>query len=1191
MKRALIDVSSVVWTELQGGIDKEFGRQVISEKDKEVQVNSASYGFEKAMGHLNTVMRDLEITPRQMIFVIEGQNSKADRQAIHPMYKTGRDKAPELYIEFNTCKEMLISAFLGVGAQACWQDGGVEADDVLGYLAKTLKGERWVISGDKDLAQCVDADNGVHHYRQGVIDQNPFGDFPCKYIPVCIALWGDSGDKIPGASGFGEKAWQMLNFAFGEDGLELMEDLIKRKDLLKLEEDVGTLKELQKIIDDQDGVYKSYELGRLRVERVNTMRRPLQWRAGMVKPRDECQHEFLRKHSGVNRIMSAENFESNLDWVRNQLEVSPAVSLDIETATPDESDEWLESRDKADRVDVFGSELVSLQLTFGPNCQYTIYLPYNNVEETGVTNLTMEQIARLVDLVPRETMMFIQNVAFELPICYMSWGVMWSDDPLYRGFLRNVRDTKIMSSYVDENQPAGLKDSSKRLLSYDQVTYAEVTTREEVKSEWDGVGKVLQTYLDPILEDTGEMEEVVTGECDMIDSGALTADGEIVWTRVPRTNTIPKMKHIGDVEKVIVQRKMNQLTARQVLAYGCDDTICTIAVANHFTVVMEIEGSYDVFEEVETYPAYLTALAYVQGTAFSLESMAEQEKEDNEAFDKAEVVLNKYLMDIGFDGTVYVPMTELSPAEIKRACLVLTGKELETKVRTPSKMAKLITELDDESILPALIDAGDLVSINELMLAKFTGKPELDLGSAKQMKGLLYDRMKMPIRHINDTTPIERVKQPELDAAVRKFKKVRAGTSTLTMTDDENELLKRKAKTDDDAIKFGIKFDTDALDDADREALLAIGTMKRVGTMRSLFYKNYWKGLHWKDRLLHCNTNQCAAVSRRYSMSDQNLTQLPKKGTNLRFRSHFMPHKKNAVIASIDFVGQELRLAADTSQDKNLLACYVGDDLKDPHSLTAAGALVAAWGRPKVDALFDEYGADLARDTEGMYLLFLRLLTLPKSNPIRKEAEDHRKGAKNTNFAAQNGARAAKISEMECMLMTDAQQFLDGREKMFPGVTKASDRCGEQAKKDGYATTYMGVRRHLREAMLSNERGAADRAARQAWSTRIQASAVEMTKLAMGRLWLSGIYFRYDARFIAPIHDELVSSVTANDAVAFLKEKNAAMTVPYSTMAVPILGSISLGKNFAEQIECGNWFIQENIEKALNDVFQHKEAA
>lgn len=752
-------------------------------------------------------------------------------------------------------------------------------------------------------------------------------------------------------------------------------------------------------------------------------------------------------------------------------------------------------------------------------------------------------------------------------------------DDVWKGFLPNVRDTKIMSSYVNENRSSGLKQNSKLLLNYEQVSYEQVTCRDEVFAEWDGVGKVLQSYMDPILEDTGEMEEVVTGYTEEVTDG-FDDNGEPKTVQRPITNTIAKLKHVGDLPKVVVQRKMNQLKASEVVEYGCDDTICTAAVANHYRVVMELEGSWDVFEEVETHPAYLTALAYVQGTAFSLESMAEQEKDDDIAFAKAEPILLDYLMKIGFEGTRFVPIKELDPASIKRAVFEIEGVELVTKVRTPSKLAKLIEDLCPESTLPQLINENAVVLINARMEEKFTGNPHFDLGSTPQMKSLLYGHMGLPVRLVNPLTAIERVKQPDLAAAMKKFVSLRAGKSTGSMTDEEMELMKKKAKTDDDAVNWALKFDVK--DDDTKAALKAIQTLKSVMTRRSLFYSNYWKGLHWKDGKLHSNTNQCAAVSRRYSMSDQNLNQLPKKGEAIRFRSHFLPHKKNAVVASIDFVGQELRLAADTSQDKNMLACYVGDDLKDPHSLTSAGALRDAWGAAKVTTLFDEFGADLARDDDGTYLLFLRLLALPKGHPVRKDAEDHRKGAKNTNFAAQNGARAVKVSEMNAMPLTDAQQFLDGRERMFPGVTRAAEKCADEAKRTGYATTYMGVRRHLAEAMMSDERGAADRAGRQAWSTRIQASAAEMTKLAMGRLWRSGIYFRYDARFIAPIHDELVSSVIAEHAVDFLREKNAAMTVPYSTMKVPILGSISIGPNFADQFECGNTHDVDAIEGAIH---------
>lgn len=422
MKRVLVDTSSVIWTALQGGRDKEFGRIHISEAGKEVLVNSAGYGFENAMSHLVKMMADLDVTPRQLIFVVEGRDSKRDRQAIHPLYKSGRDKVSEAYVQFNLCKERILSAFLGVGAQACWQDGGVESDDVLGYLAYNLDGVKVVDSGDKDLAVLVDPSNDIHHYRAGKIDENPFGDFPHRFIPVCIALVGDSGDKIPGAKGFGDKAFQLMHMAFGDDGLELMEDLIKRKKLLDLEEDVGSLRELQRIIDDMDGVYMSYELGRLRTERVNTMKRPLQWRVGMVKPREQCEEQSLRKHAGVNRIVSAENYDEAVQFARKQIELSPYVTLDVETWTPPESDDWLESRDKADKVDVFGSNLASVQITMGRNLNFSLYLAHDNVEEGGCTNLSKDQIRSFISLIPQSKVTYVHNAAFEIPVLFNTLG-------------------------------------------------------------------------------------------------------------------------------------------------------------------------------------------------------------------------------------------------------------------------------------------------------------------------------------------------------------------------------------------------------------------------------------------------------------------------------------------------------------------------------------------------------------------------------------------------------------------------------------------------------------------------------------------------------------------------------------------------------------------------------------------------
>ena len=272
-----------------------------------------------------------------------------------------------------------------------------------------------------------------------------------------------------------------------------------------------------------------------------------------------------------------------------------------------------------------------------------------------------------------------------------------------------------------------------------------------------------------------------------------------------------------------------------------------------------------------------------------------------------------------------------------------------------------------------------------------------------------------------------------------------------------------------------------------------------------------------------------------------------------------------------------------------MLACYVGDNLKDLHSITAAGAMRMKWGSAEVDALFEQYGTDLPRSTEGEYQLFLRLRALGKGNPISKKADDLRKDSKNTNFASAYGGQALKLSETLIMKVTDAQLFLDARNSMFPGMDKAAKRAEEECMRTGYALTFMGVRRHLREAIMSDNKAIASRAARQAWNMEIQGSAGEQTKLAMSTLWTTGAFFRHDVRFFASIYDELVVSVHKDHAAAFIKEMHAAMTQPYSTMTVPVVGSISLGPDFGNQIECGDDYDLEKINAALNDIFSKQE--
>lgn len=1189
MKRALIDLSNVIWTALMAGKDKENGERLLKWGDvylphrsaeaeaytkehgegKEVIINSAQYGFETAVDTILRAINDIGVQPRDCILVQEGMNSKADRTALLGTYKSGRDKLPQQYVEFQKCRDAVVKAFMDIGANLCWQDGGVEADDVLGYLAQHLKGERYVVSGDHDMAVLVDPDNGVHHWRNGVLDKNPFGDFPHRQIPTYISLVGDSGDGIPGAKGFGESAWLELMTIFGEEGIEVMGDLIKTRGLGRLTEDLATMPKLQKILDSEEQVYVCYQLGRLRTERVNTVKRPLMWKAGMVKPRTAETDSRLAKYAAQVVLVTQENYASIASWARTRIEASPYVGLDIETTTPEESDAWLEGLGKdEDRtpVDVFGSTLTGLSLAFGPNLQYVVYLMHDHVEEAKLTNITIGQVRDFVGMVPRQKIIYVHNAAFELPVCFMEWGEDWKADPEYHGFLPNVRDTLIGASYMDENKSKGLKAQSLDLLGYTQTTYDEVTTKVMTKLDaltFPQVGKLRREWdEEPIEHENGAVEP--------------------------------------GVSMVQIQFKMNQITGTEVLAYGADDAICTVALANIQRIIMEIEGTWDIYEEVETFPAYVTALAFVQGVDFSLETMREMEKEDDETHDKAWVVLRDYLIKIGFDGTRCPVIADSEPASIKLAHEIITGRELKTMVRKADKLAKLIVQQaeglayeDKAFLISKAIETSDLAMLNHLCQSHFLGEPTLDLNSPKQMAALLYDRMRLPVNITNKATDIEHKHNPALADALRQHNAWRRGKIDR-LSEDEWKLVRKKAKANDDAIDYALAFDQDHIDAEARAALKAIGAIKKVLTRRQLFYRNYWKLPHWKDGKIHASANQCAAVTRRYSMNNPNLQQLPKKGDGARFRAGFLPHHKDAVVCSIDYTGQELRLAAEVSQDKNMLACYIGDKLKDIHSITAAGAMKLKWGDGEVKRLFTEYAPDLVTQPEGEYDLFIKVHKLFKvdiNHVDGKRADDLRKDSKNVNFGAQNGAQDLKLSETLIMRPSDAALFLSAREEMFPDVGEAAKEAERECKRDGYVMTLMGARRHLREAIASDDNSVASRAARQGWNFKIQGSAGEMTKLGIGRLWKSGALHRFDVRFVAPIHDELVTSVNKDHAVEFIKIKSACMTGPYANMKVPILASVSIGPNFKDQIECGDEFDAVRIKKALNKIFHREEVA
>lgn len=1082
------DMSSFIWRGLLAGVDKENGRKV-QFNDRTITVNSGEYGYDNVINMMLEVMETYKATPIDCVLVFEGISSKSKRLLISSNYKASREsRAPEAYESFEVCKQMLMKTFLELGACCITQDY-CEGDDTLAYLAKHSEVKFVVASYDGDLTALTTERNEygaeVESWINGLRGVNKYGDFPHHLVTGYKALVGD-GNEYPGCKGFGLESFKKFLAEFGVDGLQQFQDMCEKSSLDDLHAMDHPL--IAKIVATEEQVLMSYELAKLRPEWVNTLEHPLQIQAGMVALCPEHPDDRLKRWYGQVWVVTADTFTEAAKFALARIAYSPFVALDIETSTPDESDEWLARCGNPEGVDVFGSELTGMGLTYGDNNQYTMYFSVNHAD---TNNCTSRQVCDLVAQIKTETV--IQNVSFELTVLHQAWGE-WLKDNGCRGFLPNVLDTALEASYADENSKRGLKERSLSTLGYVQETYDHVTK--------------------------------LTGPV-----GTLPKGGRLLESVTDAEGTVQKRSY-----------KMRELPATHVLSYGADDTRCTAALHNYYKFVMQMEHTYSVYREVEIDAAYMHAEMFLSGVDISLEKMQELVALDDATFDESWATLRDYLIAHNWEGTVppvYAP--DLSPARVKEAFSIVTGRVLDTLIRTPAKLVTYIRETAEEPIFAGMLERcytgeAGAEAFTTYVQSYYKNEPVFNDGSTVQMQHLLYTVMGLPVRVRNKVT----------DAA--RAKGEREGS----------------AKTDALAIAYAIQ---DAAPEQ-KAVLEALKLMSMVGTRRSLYYKNYPNFPHWKDGKVHSSHNQCAANTRRATSSAPNFQQLPKhpkiEGHASRFREIVVPHHSRAVIVSLDFDSQELRVIADYSQDPNMVSCYVGDNKKGLHELTG----LSIYNRAHVHMSYEEYCAVLH----------------DKSNEGHKTVKESRVLGKKTNFTSEYGAMAPKLAQTLMVTEAVAQTYLDAREAAFPVAAKWKLSVVAEARLQGYVTTMMGARRHLAAALFGTDRWVSSKAERQAVNFKVQSSSAEMTKLAEGRAFKARLTQSFDARYIGPIHDEMVWSVAVADLPEFLPALHECMVAPYGGMTIPIESGISFGPNFYEQIEIGMKPTPEAIKAGVEEL-------
>jgi DNA polymerase-1 len=164
------------------------------------------------LGSVNALLRVAADRDPRAIVICFGAEAADYRVALYPRYHADRPEVPDaLAWQFERAPE-LFGAF-GWAVEAV---SDLEADDLLGSLASVeaqAGGQALILTGDRDMYQCVSDQVAVLYLKQGTSGFEQLGPaeverrygIPPALVPDFIALRGDPSDGLPGAPGIGPK--------------------------------------------------------------------------------------------------------------------------------------------------------------------------------------------------------------------------------------------------------------------------------------------------------------------------------------------------------------------------------------------------------------------------------------------------------------------------------------------------------------------------------------------------------------------------------------------------------------------------------------------------------------------------------------------------------------------------------------------------------------------------------------------------------------------------------------------------------------------------------------------------------------------------------------------------------------------------------------------------------------------------
>lgn len=1172
--RVILDVKGLLTHSYFSGKDPE---PVRNSEGK--SINTAGYGLEVFFNrYLNQILDGF--APIDVIAVWDGGSNF--RKSLYPEYKAHRKDAREKEdpLQAEQLKQLLDIAkrlLANLGAINMYVDG-VEADDVIALLAKNLQCPMMVYTVDADLLQ-LSSDRVVVSHRDQFNGEDDHKGISHKYLALNKSLVGDKSDGYPGVKGFGPAAYQKLIEMYGEEIQDELIRIMEEKEFNELKEAAADndCKYLRMIYDSRSEWQTMYSLAQLHPELCYTMakgkkvepvyytRAPSKEKVRALLESVKCRHLYSDVEQFLGDFVLADNrvFDDQADFIVEQVKHSPIVAFDFETYDPVKHQPFVEALSEkakeAGFVDVLSSIPAGGSFTFGKNLQHTVYVPEQHIDTDNVRDGVAAVLRFLVD--DWGGPICAHNSAFEEQIARQAYDVQFD----------RLLDTMIMSSYVDENERAGLKGQSLARLGHKQQGYRELL---------DACG------ADDMRGVSGA--EVLSYGCD---DALMTAH---LWKLFDLIMSIENSVGFYSKNETAVVHLLNKAfeTGVNIDFHRMEE----LREEDAKTVFEGMAKVRHLLQEHCTGESEKAANAFFEADYDALRAKLMDKAEKNQwGKDRVKAELEKTRLEY-ISETSYRPMVTIkkkidfkptaaqlqkvitklgmlddagNPAELKKVTgssitdfLVQASRSTEEIDKFCSLLgysAKYLGKAKDneEQLLPLTDFCVEILSRDA---AEEVIGDQLNFGSPKQMAALFYLKLGLPVR--------ERTKKTK-----GSFRDVNG--------------LPGSPSTDETAVASALLFDCPE-GDFRRDVLKTILDVKEAMTRESLYYKPYPLWVHPKDGVIHPQIRNCGTVTRRPSGASPNILQVSKGKT----RSIFLPRYNGHVVISNDFSGQELRITGSESNDPVLIDCYTGGGtytdedgmvhpiVRDVHSVTSCAFALDVLGKN-----LDKNIIDLCpRDSRGFvdYDFFRKVYkTEVKKHGLIDILGDHtqdvvsifekvRGMAKVVNFLIIYGGNHMTLARKLGISEDFAQRLMDLVFKSYARLEPWQKETIKFAERNGYVMTAYGTRRHVTDAIVSRDNQAKSRMERQAVNATVQGCAADVLKEVMDGVYETKLLEETKAVLIAPVYDEIVASVPAHYAVEFTHRLQAIMNVTPPGHAIPMMAEASIGRNWCDQEELGD---------------------